>query len=69
MFDLMKFEFKKLLARRTSQVVSAGILRLLCGIMALNVVQTKTDRVSGRFWAALRPSPSAKRRTTRTKAC
>ena len=47
MFDLMKFEFKKLLARRTSQVVSAGILILLCGIMALNVVQTKTESSLG----------------------
>ncbi|WP_080802768.1 ABC transporter permease subunit [Arabiibacter massiliensis] len=43
MFDLVKFELKKLLARRTSQVVSVGILLLLCGIMTLNVVQTKTS--------------------------
>lgn len=43
MFDLVKFELKKLLARRTSQVVSAGILLMLCVIMALNVVQTKTS--------------------------
>ena len=43
MFDLVKFEFKKLLARRTSQVASVGILVLLCGIMALNVMQTKTS--------------------------
>ena len=47
MFDLVKFEFKKLLARRTSQVVSAGILAMLCGIMALNVMQAKTMSDSG----------------------
>ena len=47
MLDLVRFEFKKLLARRTSQVASAGILVLLCGIMALNVVQTKTESNSG----------------------
>lgn len=47
MFDLVKFELKKLLARRTSQVVSAGILLLLCVIMALNVVQTKTRSDAG----------------------
>lgn len=47
MFDLVKFEFKKLLARRTSQMVSAGIMALLCVIMALNVVQTKTSSSTG----------------------
>ena len=47
MFDLVKFEFKKLLARRTSQVVAAGVLGLLCVIMALNVVQTKTSSSTG----------------------
>ena len=47
MFDLVKFEFKKLLARRTSQVASIGILVLLCGIMVLNVVQTKTSSDTG----------------------
>ena len=47
MFDLVKFEFKKLLARRTSQVVAAGVLVLLCAIMALNVVQTKTRSDAG----------------------
>lgn len=47
MFDLVKFELKKLLARRTSQVVAAGVLVLLCVIMALNVVQTKTRSDAG----------------------
>ena len=47
MLDLVKFEFKKLLARRTSQMVSAGIMALLCVIMALNVVQTKTSSSTG----------------------
>lgn len=47
MLDLVKFEFKKLLARRTSQMVSVGIMALLCVIMALNVVQTKTSSSTG----------------------
>ena len=38
MLDLVRFELKKLLARRTSQVVALGVLALLCVIMALNVV-------------------------------
>ncbi len=42
MFDLMGFELKKLLSRRTSLVACAGILVLLCGIMTLNIVQQKT---------------------------
>ena len=47
MFDLVRFELKKLLARRTSQAVAAGVLVLLCAIMALNVVQTKTRSDAG----------------------
>lgn len=43
MFDLVKFELKKLIVRRTSLAVCAGVLVLLCGIMTLNVVQTKTS--------------------------
>ena len=62
MLDLVRFEFKKLLARRTSQVASAGILVLLCG-------RPKPNRTPEKSWAALRPSPSARRRSTRTRAC
>ena len=47
MLDLVRFELKKLLARRTSQVVAVGVLALLCVIMALNVVQTKTRSDAG----------------------
>ena len=47
MLDLVRFELKKLLARRTSQVVAVGVLALLCVIMALNVVQTKTSSSTG----------------------
>ena len=42
MFDLVRFELKKLLVRRTSFIACAGILVMLCGIMTLNIVQTKT---------------------------
>ena len=36
MLDLVRFELKKLLVRRTSLIACAGILVMLCGIMALN---------------------------------
>ncbi|MFR1639721.1 MAG: hypothetical protein ACLSVD_11490 [Eggerthellaceae bacterium] len=42
MLDLVRFELKKLLVRRTSLITCAGILVMLCGIMALNVAQTRT---------------------------
>ena len=42
MLDLVRFELKKLLVRRTSLIACAGILVMLCGIMALNVAQTRT---------------------------
>lgn len=41
MFELTKFELKKMLTRRVSLFTSLGIIALLCGIMALNVVQTR----------------------------
>lgn len=47
MFDLVRFELKKLLVRRTSLVACAGILVMLCGIMTLNIVQTKTASDTG----------------------
>lgn len=47
MFDLVRFELKKLLVRRTSLIACAGILVMLCGIMTLNIVQTKTASDAG----------------------
>ena len=47
MLDLVRFELKKLLVRRTSLIVCAGILVMLCGIMTLNIVQTKTASDTG----------------------
>lgn len=47
MFDLVRFELKKLLVRRTSLIACAGILVMLCGIMTLNIVQTKTASDTG----------------------
>ncbi|WP_101723190.1 ABC transporter permease [Eggerthella timonensis] len=47
MFDLVRFELKKLLVRRTSFIACAGILVMLCGIMTLNIVQTKTASDTG----------------------
>lgn len=47
MLDLVRFELKKLLVRRTSFIACAGILVMLCGIMTLNIVQTKTASDTG----------------------
>ncbi|MDO4442296.1 MAG: ABC transporter permease subunit [Slackia sp.] len=42
MFDLVKFEFKKIVARRSTFYTCVAIVALLCVIMAMNVLQTKT---------------------------
>lgn len=47
MFTLIKFELKKLLGRRVAQVACIGILAMLAGVMALNVVQQKTSSSDG----------------------
>ncbi|PNV67943.1 ABC transporter permease [Enteroscipio rubneri] len=47
MFDLVRFELKKLFVRRASLIACAGILVMLCGIMMLNIVQTKTASDTG----------------------
>lgn len=43
MLRLIKFELKKMLTRRVAVAANAGVLALLLGIMALNVVQTRTQ--------------------------
>ena len=53
MLDLIRFELKKMLSRRVAQVACGGILVLLCGIMALNVMQTKTEGASGEVLSGL----------------
>lgn len=47
MRSLIAFELKKMLGRRVAQVACVGILVMLAGIMALNVVQTKTTNNAG----------------------
>ena len=42
MFDLIVFELKKIVRRRTTVVACGVLLALICFIMALNVLQTKT---------------------------
>lgn len=41
------FELKKMLSRRVAIAMNVGVIMLLAGIMALNVVQTKTENVAG----------------------
>lgn len=47
MLSLMRYELKKMLARRVALVANVGVLVFLVGIMVLNVVQTKTTDASG----------------------
>lgn len=47
MRSLIAFELKKMLGRRVAQVACVGILVMLAGIMALNVVQAKTANNAG----------------------
>ncbi len=42
MFDLVKFELKKIIARPSTRYTCLAVLVALCAIMALNVFQTKT---------------------------
>ncbi len=42
MFDLVKFELKKIVARKSTRYTCLAIVAVLCAIMALNVLQTKT---------------------------
>lgn len=42
MFDLVKFELKKMVARKSTRYTCLAIVVVLCAIMALNVLQTKT---------------------------
>ena len=42
MFDLVKFELKKIVARKSTRYTCLAIIALLCLIMTMNVLQTKT---------------------------
>mgnify|MGYP002600846682 CR=1 FL=1 len=42
MFDLVKFELKKIVARKSTRYTCLAIIALLCLIMTMNVFQTKT---------------------------
>lgn len=42
MFDLVKFELKKIVARKSTRYTCLAIIVVLCAIMTLNVLQTKT---------------------------
>ena len=47
MLRLILFELKKMLTRRVALVANVGVIVFLIGIMALNVVQTKTANARG----------------------
>ena len=47
MGSLVRFELKKMLARRVAIAANVGVLVLLVGVMALNVVQTRATTSSG----------------------
>ena len=47
MLELLKYELKKIVMRKSARYTCLAVLVALCGIMALNVVQTKTTNNSG----------------------
>lgn len=47
MFRLVRFELMKMLRKRVSLAVCCGVLALLAGVMALNVVQARTESSAG----------------------
>lgn len=47
MLTLIRFELKKMLSRRVALAVNTGVIALLAGIMALNVVQTTANDAAG----------------------
>ena len=47
MRSLVWFELKKMLARRVALAVNVGVIVLIAGVMALNVVQCKTTDAQG----------------------
>lgn len=53
MLELIKFELKKIIMRKSARYTCAAILVALCGIMALNVVQTKTTNNTGEVLSGL----------------
>ena len=69
MLDLVRFELKKLLVRRTSLIACAGILVMLCGIMALNVAQTRTTSNADEVLTGTAAIAHQKEKPSRTRAC
>lgn len=47
MLSLIRFELKKMLFRRVAVAMNVGVLVLMAGIMALNVMQTRTEGPHG----------------------
>lgn len=47
MLELLKYELKKIVMRKSARYTCLAVLVALCGIMALNVVQTKTTNNTG----------------------
>lgn len=47
MLELLKYELKKTVMRKSARYTCLAVLVALCGIMALNVVQTKTTNNTG----------------------
>ena len=53
MLDLVAFELKKVVSRRTTLVTCSVLFVLICGIMTLNVLQTKTESNTGEVLSGL----------------
>ena len=53
MLDLIAFELKKIVMRRTSAVAVVGVAVLMCAIMLLNVTGSKMQTMDGTVYAGL----------------
>lgn len=53
MLELLKYELKKIIMRKSARYTCIAVLVALCGIMALNVVQTKTTDNTGETLSGL----------------
>ena len=70
MLELLKYELKKIVMRKSARYTCLAVLVALCGIMALNVVQTKTTNNTGEVLSGFDASTTVRirRRLTRERS-
>ena len=69
MFDLVKFELKKIIARPSTRYTCLAVVLALCAIMTLNVLQTKTTSNTEEIRAASTLSIKGRRPPRSMRVC